>query len=66
MKTELNTSSAFAQTPSLPTGLTISSASARLTRSEIDSLRQGKKQIADYAQKALKDKIAAALITAKS
>jgi len=41
-------------------------ASARLTRSEIDSLRQGKKQIADYAQKALKDKVAAALAEAKS
>lgn len=39
----------------------ISSASARLTRSEIDSLRQGKKQIADYAQKALKDKVSEAL-----
>lgn len=43
-----------------------SSVSERLTRSEIDSLRLGKKLIADYAQKALKDKIAAALSAVKS
>jgi hypothetical protein len=47
--------------PSPPTKPTTSLASARLTRSEIDSLRQGKKQIADYAQKALKDRVDAAL-----
>ena len=40
---------------------TPSLASARLTRSEIDSLRQGKKQIADYAQKAFQDKISKVL-----
>jgi hypothetical protein len=52
----------LAATPLLspPTKPTISLASARLTRSEIDSLRQGKKRIAAYAQKAFKDRVAAA------
>ena len=54
-------SSASSPLLSPPTKPTTSLASARLTRSEIDSLRQGKKQIADYAQKALKGKVSAAL-----
>jgi hypothetical protein len=35
--------------------------SDRLTKSEIASLRQGKKQISDYAQKELRDRIKAAI-----
>jgi len=47
--------------PSLPTKQTTSLVSKRLTRSEIDSLRQGKKLISDYAQKVLSVKVKAAL-----
>ena len=50
----------LSQAPLLPTRQTISSVSSRLTRSEIDSLRQGKKQISDYAQKVLSLKVKAA------
>jgi hypothetical protein len=39
----------------------ISSAFAQLSISEIDLLRRGKKEISDYAQRALKDRVAAAL-----
>ena len=57
-------SSAFSPMPLPPTKPPTSSASVRLTRSEIDSLRQGKKQIADYAQNALKSSIAKAVAAA--
>jgi hypothetical protein len=61
MEKKSNQSSESDQQPSPPTKLATSSVSARLTRSEIDSLRRGKKQIADYAQRALREKVAAAL-----
>ena len=44
-----------------PTKQTTLLASSRLTRSEIDSLRQGKKLISDYAQKELSKRISIAL-----
>lgn len=46
---------------SQPTKQTTLLASSRLTRSEIDSLRRGKKLISDFAQKALSEKLEAAL-----
>ena len=53
--------SASPQPPSPPTKPIISSDSARLTRSEIDSLRRGKKRIADFTRKELIARIQAAL-----
>jgi len=41
----------------LPMKQAVSLVSDRLTKSEIKSLRQGKKQISDYAQKELREKI---------
>jgi hypothetical protein len=56
-----NKSSVSTPPPSPPTKPTTSLVFARLTRSEIDSLRQGKKQISAYAQKALQDRVSTAL-----
>jgi hypothetical protein len=46
-------SSASPRQPSPPTKQDTLLVSAMLTRAEIDALRQKKKQISDYAQKAL-------------
>lgn len=54
-------SSESSPTPLPPTKQTTSLVSSRLTKSEIDSLRRGKKQISDYAQKELSVKVKAAL-----
>jgi hypothetical protein len=51
-------SSASNHTPSQPTKPTTLWVSSQLTRSEIDSLRQSKKSIADYVQKALPERLA--------
>jgi hypothetical protein len=56
--------SASPQVPSQPTKQATLLVSDRLTRSEIDSLRQGKKQISDYAQKVLCVKLEIALSAA--
>jgi len=47
------------QQPSRPMRLVTLSISSRLTRSEIDALRQSKKSIADYVQKELPARLAA-------
>jgi|GEM_PF-4082769 len=49
-------SSASSQMPSQPTKPATSWVSDQLTKSEIDSLRQGKKSIADYVQKVYPDR----------
>ena len=52
-----STSSTSNLQPSQPTRQATLSLSSRLTRSEIDALRQNKKSIADYVQKELPERL---------
>lgn len=52
---ELKKSSGFTQGHSPQTKPPISSVSGQLTKSEIESLRQGKKRISDYIRKEFSD-----------
>ncbi len=54
-------SSASKPTPSQPTKPATLSVSVRLTKSEIDSLRQNKKLISDYVQKEFQASLGAKL-----
>ncbi len=54
-----STSSTSNLQPSQPTRQATLSISSRLTRSEIDALRQSKKSIADYVQRELPARLAA-------
>jgi hypothetical protein len=61
MQMSSSKSSAFKPTPSHPTKPATLSASARLTKSEIDSLRQNKRLISDFVQKEFQASLSAKL-----